>query len=172
MLYLIIKIIIDIILINFIIIIYQMYRPFTNISQASKDFGVFKEPQNSGEYTLNKKAKTTYCSANNCKPAIKVGSSNNLLLFNLSNRLKYYSQTDFINYNNLNINLITTVDLSNVIVTNNLNDPTSTNAIITPTVTQPYLSYNIDPSGNLFGNNVCGILNYENYIIPNYNFVT
>ena len=29
----------------------------------------------------------------------------------------------------------------------------------------PYLRYNIDPSGNLFGNTICGIDNWENYMV-------
>ena len=33
----------------------------------------------------------------------------------------------------------------------------------TPTFT-PYLVYNIDPSGNLFGNSICGINNYVRYM--------
>ena len=29
----------------------------------------------------------------------------------------------------------------------------------------PYLDYNIDPCGNLFGNTICGINNYVNYMV-------
>jgi hypothetical protein len=29
----------------------------------------------------------------------------------------------------------------------------------------PYLEYNIDPSGVLFGNTTCGINNYLNYVV-------
>ena len=39
--------------------------------------------------------------------------------------------------------------------------------VIVPNITRPYLKYNIDPSGNLFGNTVCGINNFENYVVPN-----
>ena len=29
----------------------------------------------------------------------------------------------------------------------------------------PFLDYNIDPSGNLFGNTICGINNWEKYLV-------
>lgn len=35
------------------------------------------------------------------------------------------------------------------------------------TTTTPYLTYNIDVSGNLFGDTVCGLYNYRNYIAYN-----
>ena len=30
----------------------------------------------------------------------------------------------------------------------------------------PYLTYDVDPSGNLFGNTICGINNFVNYMEP------
>jgi len=66
----------------------------------------------------------------------------------------------------LYINLITKLDLSdNIIVVTDLssNDyPVQINKTATP-----YLEYNIDPSGSLFGNTVCGINNFENFIVYN-----
>jgi hypothetical protein len=44
-----------------------------------------------------------------------------------------------------------------------------TPAQIVPTNPTPYLSYNIDVSGNLFGNSRCGINNYLNYVVYNPN---
>jgi hypothetical protein len=35
--------------------------------------------------------------------------------------------------------------------------------------TLPYLTYNIDPYGVLFGNSVCGINNYRNFVVYNKN---
>ena len=58
-----------------------MARSF-NSSSAKNTFGVFSEPQEAGDYTYNKKARASYCVANNCIPAVKVGSQGNLLLFN------------------------------------------------------------------------------------------
>ena len=53
-------------------------------------------------------------------------------------------------------NLITKLDLTDV--------PVILPTTIT-TVTDPYKYYNIDPSGNLFGNTICGIDNWEKYMV-------
>ena len=55
------------------------------------------------------------------------------------------------------------MDLTNVPVIQEFstgNVPTT----ITTTAT-PFLDYNIDPSGNLFGNTICGINNWEKYLV-------
>jgi hypothetical protein len=42
--------------------------------------------------------------------------------------------------------------------------------IDTPTIpefTPPYVNYNIDPCGSLFGNSICGINNYQNFVVYN-----
>ena len=36
----------------------------------------------------------------------------------------------------------------------------------------PYLDYTIDPCGKLFGNTICGINNYQNYLQPNPHYKT
>ena len=71
------------------------------ISSAKKTFGSFYEPMDASEYIYNKKAKATYCVANNCVPSVKVGSESNLLLFNRSNRLTFYPCKNSINKNML-----------------------------------------------------------------------
>jgi hypothetical protein len=59
------------------------------------------------------------------------------------------------------------MDLSgNIPIVEDLNTNTYP-VFIDENVTRPYLKYHIDPSGNLFGNSVCGINNFENYIVPN-----
>ena len=136
-----------------------------------KTFGVFSEPQDAGDYIYNKKARASFCVANNCTPAVKVGTQNNLLLFNRSNRLSVFPCKNFINKANLYINLVTNLDLSGVPV---IADMTVTPNAIPSTVnsmsTKPtYIQYNIDPSGNLFGNDTCGINNFVNYMVYNSN---
>ena len=138
-----------------------MARPFKNSSSANKAVGVFSEPQNAGDYTYNKKATTTYC--NTCISSVKVGSENNYILFKRANKLGAFPCLYSINKANLNINLITKMDLTNVPVIQEFstgNVPTT----ITTTAT-PFLDYNIDPSGNLFGNTICGINNWEKYLV-------
>ena len=133
---------------------------------GNKSFGVFSEPLDAGEYISNKKARASFCVANNCVPAVKVGTQSNLLLFNKSNKLSLYPCKNSINKANLNINLITQLDLSGVpvILDESANQvPCPINGINSSIL--PYLIYNIDPAGKLFGNNVCGINNYVRYMV-------
>jgi hypothetical protein len=129
-------------------------------------FGVFKEPQTSGDYILNKKSKTTFCKANNCVPSKSVGSEGNLNLLARSNRLSYYNCKNTFNKRNLNVNLITKLDLTNVpvIQDNDTGDCPTPLDNVTPDV--PY-QYTIDPSGNLFGKTTCGINNWVNRMVYN-----
>lgn len=140
-----------------------MARPFKNLSSANKAFGVFSESQNAGDYTYNKKARASYCQSNLCTRSLTVGSENNYLLYKRSNKLSVYPCLNSINKANLNINLITAMKLTNVPVIQEFSTedvPTT----ITTTAT-PFLDYNIDPSGNLFGNTICGINNWEKYLV-------
>jgi hypothetical protein len=143
-----------------------MARPFSNSSSANKAFGVFSGSQDAGIYLYNKKAKTTYCNANICTPTLTVGSESNYLLFKRANKLRVYPCLNSINKANLNINLITKLDLTNVHVIQDFSGNTWPSSINTMnTVPDPYLRYNIDPSGNLFGNTICGINNWEKYMV-------
>lgn len=139
-----------------------MARPFSNSSSANKAFGVFSESQDAGIYIYNKKTKTTYCS-NTCSPYLKFGSESNRLLFKRAYKLRVYPCQYSINKANLNINLITKLDLSSnipVIQDSSGNFPSTISSEATP-----FLDYNIDPSGNLFGNTICGINNWEKYMV-------
>jgi hypothetical protein len=136
-----------------------------------RSFGVFSEPLDAGEYIYNKKAKASFCVASSCVPAVNVGTQGNLLLFNRSNVISVYPCKNNINKSNLNINLITQLNLLDVPVIQNVEHPENTSTSITPGLigtagiySPPYLNYNIDPSGNLFGNTVCGINNYVSYM--------
>jgi len=139
-------------------------------NSGKKAFGVFKEPLDDGIYIYNKKAKVTYCVTNNCTPSVKVGSESNLLLYKRANILHNFPCKNAINKANLDINLITKMNLTavSVIADSDGNVPTS--------ITSGN-SYNIDPDGELFGNTICGINNYLHYLrynlpykAPNYIF--
>jgi hypothetical protein len=141
-----------------------MARPFKNSSSANKAFGVFSEPQDAGEYIYNKKTTATYCNANICTPSLTVGSESNYLLFKRANKTRVYPCLNSIDKANLNINLITKLNLTGVPVIQDF----SGNKICPTTITTsaiPYKEYNIDPSGNLFGNTICGINNWEKYMV-------
>jgi len=124
---------------------------------ANKMFGQFKEPNEAGQYILNKKAKTVFCGGNQCTPSTTVNTQGNLLLLKKSNLLKYYNKTSNFNKANLNINLLTKLNLENIDVwnQNNTNSP------------YIFVNYTIDPSGTLFGNTACGLYNYVSYMVYN-----
>jgi len=128
-------------------------------------FGTFNESLEAGEYIYNKKAKATFCAANKCVPSTSVGTQGNLLLLNTANKLKYYPCTNFINKANLNINLITKLDLKDVSVIKDVSNNEIPSTITLTAV--PFLDYSIDPSGQLFGNTTCGINNYVSYMVYN-----
>jgi hypothetical protein len=130
-------------------------------------FGVFKESQSTTDYILNKKAKTTFCKANVCAPNKSVGSQGQLELLRKANNLKYYDCDDSFDKTNLNINLITKLDLTDVCVIQNKATPP---VCPTPLGSQTRVDASgvtIDPHGSLFGNDVCGINNFTRYMVYN-----
>ena len=134
-------------------------------SSGKPAFGVFSEPQTAGDYLYNKKAKTTFCLANNCIPSKKVNTESNLLLLNRANALKYYRCKNYFNKANLYVNLISKLDLEDVHVIADFSGN-----VIPSTITQsaiPFLDYNIDPSGVLFGNTICGVNNFVSFMVYN-----
>jgi hypothetical protein len=110
-----------------------MARPFKQY-MGKNTFGVVREPQEAGEYTLKKKK-----------------------VFKCCDYRKSYNTA------NLNINLVTKLNLDDVPVIQQNGIPSTTPAYFNAT-TPPYLAYTIDPCGNLFGNTICDTNNYQNYL--------
>jgi hypothetical protein len=136
-------------------------RPF-NQYMGKNTFGVLKEPQEAGQYILNKTATTSFCAPNVCVPSRSLASQSSRLILRRANRIYFSRCQDPYNTANLNINLVTVLDLSGVpVIQNIINNDVPTSLDITSI---PFLSYNIDPSGNLFGNTVCGADNFQNYL--------
>ena len=138
-----------------------MFKPY----MGKNTFRVLNESQEAGEYILNKKASASFCSPKICIPSRTVQTQSNRLLLRQANRIYYSSCRDPYNKANLNINLVTTLDLSGVPVIQQ-NDPYAIPAEL-DTSEIPYLAYTIDPSGNLFGNTICGTDNFQNYLLFN-----
>ena len=135
-------------------------------------FGVFKESQNAGDYIRNKTATTTFCNPNICVPSRTVNTESNLLLLRRSNRLTFYKDGyDSFNKLDLNMNLITKLDLSEVPVIQSNITPFEVPVDISANVV-PYTNYLIDPSGLLFGNTTCGLNNYLDYVVYNPPYTT
>jgi hypothetical protein len=126
-----------------------------NKNPGKQAFGVFKESDTAGDYIFNKKAKTTFCPKDNCVPCNNFPSQSNLLL---AKKVSYNKK--LINTSNLDINLITELNLKDVNIFQTFDMSSS-----------PYYYYNIDPSGKLFGNTICGTNNFMNYLEynPKYN---
>jgi hypothetical protein len=89
-----------------------------------------------------------------------VNTQGNLLLLRKSNALKYYNCFQNFNKANLNINLLTKLDLTNVNVMNIVSNYFSINY-------GQFVRFIIDPSGQLFGNTPCGLNNFTHYMVYN-----
>jgi hypothetical protein len=135
-------------------------------SSGNKSFGAFSEPNDAGDYISRKKARASFCVANNCVPAVKVGTQSNLLLFNKSNKLSLYPCKNSINKANLNINLITQLDLSGASIIKDFTTSMYSANIngINPKIL-PYLTYSVDPEGDLFANTRRDVNNFVNYMV-------
>jgi hypothetical protein len=142
-----------------------MPRPFKPY-MGKNTFGVLKEPQDAGQYIQKKRASYSFCPPNVCVPSRTVVTQSNRLLLREANRIYFSACRDPYNIANLNINLVTTLDLSDVpvIQQNNVASPPPTTPAELDTTAVPYLAYTIDPSGNLFGNTICGTDNFQNYL--------
>jgi len=91
--------------------------------------------------------------------AIQYGSSTRIIK---DNTLLLTRNNILGNKNNLISSLYTELSLPNVPVVSDLATGTTPTSI-DPSVEAPYLFYNVDASGNLFGNTRCVIANYLNY---------
>ena len=143
-------------------------RPFKPY-MGKNTFGVLKESQDAGQYILNKTATTSFCSPNVCVPSRTVASQSSRLILRKANTIYFRRCQDPYNTANLNINLVTVLDLSGVPVIIDVSGNYPTNLDVTSI---PYLDYTIDPSGNLFGNTVCGADNFQNYLLFNPPYTT
>jgi hypothetical protein len=135
-----------------------MSRPFTSYS-AKAAFGKVNGPLRSCEYIRVKKNKYTFCASNTCH-------ANKNILSRQKNQLTYPYASVKIDKTQLYSNLYTKLDLSDLSRNTPFISDLSGNTfpVLIDTEVAPFLKYNIDPSGNLFGNTVCGIDNYLNYV--------
>ena len=145
-------------------------RPFKPY-MGKNTFGVLKEPQEAGEYIQNKKALASFCRPNVCVPSRTVVTQSNRLLLRKANKIYFGVCKDPYNPSYLNINLVTKLDLSGVPVIQQSATPYSVPTALDVTAI-PYLEYTIDPSGNLFGNTICGTDNFQNYLVFNPPYTT
>lgn len=142
-----------------------MSRSF-NTPSAKPTFDSLTQQLDSSEYTKKIKNKTILCGINYCQKPKNI----NWRFNSQQNYLNAYqlevikSAGIFGDYNKLNLetNLLTYLDLSNVCVIENSKTEICPTTIDLNVV--PYLTYTIDPNGQLFGNTYCGANNYLNYL--------
>jgi len=142
-----------------------MSRPFAKYP-AKPTFAQINEPLEAGEYIKNKKTKYSFCTPNICHPNKNIYSQSNLMALKQANKLLFNPYRNSFNSAQLYSNLYSELDLSgNVPVISDLSG--NIYPVSISTTTTPYLTYDIDPSGNLFGDTVCGINNFEQYLVYN-----
>lgn len=167
--------------------LFPIYSPYS----ARPAFGENNKVQNARDYINDKSTRLIFCNAKYCDPIkkINVSSQGDLLLLKKTKYLNYYkslydkNNSNYIsktvpnyifNKTNLNVNLISKLDLKNVeVISNNLTGQNPTPIILRPSNNIPYYNnYKIDPNGILFGNTPCGINNYENFMVFNPPYVS
>lgn len=139
----------------------RTFRPF-NTYMGKNTFGVLKEPQNSGDYILNKRSLVGFCPPSVCSSISRSGiTQSDRLSLKKANALYFSDLQNPYDSADLNINLVTQLDLSgrSVIADASGNAPAQLSIY-----SIPYLDYTIDPSGSLFGNTICGATNFTQYL--------
>jgi hypothetical protein len=138
------------------------YSGYTTL--GNKAFGSLNTSISAGNFIYTKKIQYKYCNPSRC---VKVKNYTDLYALNASYRIEYTTKQDTIKSqkNNLVSGLYTKLDLKDVDVISKSTTNVSPTSITTSSV--PYLDYNIDPSGKLFGNTTCGINNFINYRVGN-----
>jgi hypothetical protein len=145
-----------------------MSNPFTYYT-AKPTFAEVNEPLDAGQYVLKKKLKYSFCSPNICHPNKNIKSYDKYYGLRTANSLAFYPFSNFDNSKSqLYSNLYTKLDLKlltneNTPIISDLNG--GTHPVTIDTTVQPYLKYNIDPSGVLFGDTPCGINNFLDYVV-------
>jgi hypothetical protein len=158
---------------------------------ARPAFGENNKVQNARDYIVEKSTRSSFCNASYCGSLKKVAvaTQSDLLLLRKTKYLNYYNSlyklnnsnyidkklpTLTFNKSNLNVNLITKLDLKNVnVISNNITGKSPTPISLNPFDVIPYYSkYKIDPDGLLFGNTICGINNYEDFMVYNPPYLT
>ena len=141
-----------------------MAHSFNNYS-AKPAFGSNKEANDAGDYILKKKARATFCKSSTCPPRYNFNTQGDLNLLRTAKYLDSVKCKLPFGKNNLNINLVTKLDLTDVCVIADASNNECSSSIVYDEIPNFYNYYIIDPSGNLFGNTQCGINNFLNYLV-------
>lgn len=131
-----------------------------NYSIGKSTFGNFGSSLDASNYIENLSAGIKTSNQKDCISFKTVSTQGEFL--KLKN-VKIARKNKFFSFNkaNLNMNLVNRLNLNNVCVIKKNTGSCPTDISL---VDIPYLTYIIDPSGNLFGNSICGLDNYTNYL--------
>jgi hypothetical protein len=131
---------------------------------ARPTFGSNKQSMYASDYTYKKKVISTFCDPEKRCNKKNLSQGELIMLDDAKLFTKCHPAFDT---SNLNINLFTKLDLTDVsVIKDSTNNDCPTN-IVYSEIPNFYVRYVIDPSGQLFGNTPCGTDNYLNYLIYN-----
>ena len=143
------------------------------IYPAKPAFGNFTKHLSYSEVLANKKANHLYY---NCKKTNRIDSQGELMAIRKITTQTCADGCEVLPFNksNLQVNLITQLDLSGIVILELTSDfqlvpPLITPAKIDPVLRPIYSYYTIDPENRLSGNTPCAIQKYVNYMILNTN---
>ena len=130
---------------------------------GGRTFGQLNGGTNAGSYIDSTSARSQFCPLH-CQSVRNYAQLNTL---RNATRYTYNGNRNTLqsNKNALVSGLNTKLDLIDVSVISNLTTNVSPTSISNTAI--PYLTYNIDPNGSLFGNTPCGQSNFTNYKVPN-----
>jgi hypothetical protein len=137
------------------------------IYPAKPAFGNFAKHLSYSEVLANKRTNSIYY---NCNRTNRINSQGDLMAIRKITTQACTNGCEVLPFNksNLQVNLITELDLNNIIVLE-LNTNPGTAAKINPVLRPIYSYYTIDPNNKLSGNTPCAIQKYVNYMILNTN---
>ena len=137
------------------------------IYPAKPAFGNYAKHLSYSEVLANKRANHIYY---DCNESNHIRSQSNLLAIRKITSQACANGCEVLPFNksNLQVNLITELDLNGIIILE-LNSNPGTPSKIDPTLRPIYSYYTIDPDNRLSGNTPCAIQKYVNYMILNTN---
>ena len=137
------------------------------IYPAKPAFGNFAKHLSYADVLANKRTNSIYY---NCKRTNRINSQGDLMAIRKITTQTCTTGCEVLPFNksNLQVNLITELDLNNIIILE-LNSNPGTAAKINPVLRPIYSYYTIDPNNKLSGNTPCAIQKYVNYMILNTN---
>ena len=133
---------------------------------AKPAYGSFSKKLDYSDVLAAKRANTLYCDCNIKDDTNYVNSQGRLLDMKKTTRSNCENGCDVFPFDktSLEVNLVTTLYIPNVLVVEELDKP-GIPSKIDPTLIPFFAYYNIDPDDKLVGDTPCGIQKFINYMI-------